>query len=95
MGELSRVTVEVPKDLAERLNRRAADRQETPEALLGEALAQWLDRADEEDRLLDIALAEADAGLVVDHERVVAWIASLGTDNPMPMPKPYAPADKE
>ena len=33
------------------------------------------------------ALADVDAGRVVDHEAMLAWADSLGTDNPLPLPE--------
>jgi predicted transcriptional regulator len=37
------------------------------------------------------ALAEADAGLVVDSAEVDRWLDSLGTDQELPMPEPKRP----
>ena len=31
-------------------------------------------------------LADVDAGRLIDHECVLAWVDSLGTDNPLPPP---------
>lgn len=42
----------------------------------------------EEERLAREALADVDAGRVVDHEAVVAWAESLGTDCPVLAPCP-------
>jgi predicted transcriptional regulator len=33
-------------------------------------------------------LAQANAGDLVDHDRAAAYLMSLGTDHPLPMPKP-------
>ena len=43
---------------------------------------------EEEARLDALADAEIDAGLFVTHERVVEWLESLRTPNPLPRPKP-------
>jgi predicted transcriptional regulator len=45
--------------------------------------------AEEEDFIQDVelAIAEADAGQVVDHEVAAAYLRSLGTDSPLPMPR--------
>jgi predicted transcriptional regulator len=32
------------------------------------------------------ALADVDAGRLIDHEHVVAWAERLSTDNPLPAP---------
>lgn len=34
------------------------------------------------------ALADVEEGRVIDNDTALAWIESLGTDNPLPMPKP-------
>jgi predicted transcriptional regulator len=33
------------------------------------------------------ALADVDAGQVIDHQAVQAWADSLDTDNPLPLPR--------
>jgi predicted transcriptional regulator len=44
---------------------------------------------EEERHLLTLeALADVDAGRVIDHAEVKAWAASLGTANPLPAPRP-------
>lgn len=45
-----------------------------------QALTAWLDQEEERERLTQEALADVDAGLVVDHQAVQAWADSLGTD---------------
>lgn len=42
----------------------------------------------EQERLTWEALADVDAGRVVDHEAVVDWAESLGTDCPISAPSP-------
>lgn len=34
------------------------------------------------------SLAQVEAGLVISAEAMKAWVASLGTDNPLPLPQP-------
>jgi predicted transcriptional regulator len=44
---------------------------------------------EEERHLLTLeALADVDAGRVVDHAEVRAWVNSLGTATPLPVPRP-------
>ncbi|MEW9682576.1 CopG family transcriptional regulator [Pseudomonas sp. TE50-2] len=38
-------------------------------------------------RLTSEALADVDAGCVIDHQAVKAWVDSLGTDTPLPAPQ--------
>lgn len=43
---------------------------------------------EEQYRLTLEGLADVDAGRIVDHTAAHAWIASLRTDHPLPLPKP-------
>lgn len=51
--------------------------------------SELFDEADSEaDRAsLQRALADIEAGRVVSNEAVMRWVASWGTDNPLPRPK--------
>lgn len=49
--------------------------------------ANWIARADERDELTQEALADVDAGHVIDHQAVLAWSGSLGSDQPLPVPR--------
>lgn len=51
--------------------------------------ADLFDEIDEEaDRAsFERGLADLKAGRVVSHEAVMRWVASWGTDNPLPRPK--------
>ena len=53
------------------------------------ALSAWLDAEEERDRLTREALADADAGLVIDHQAGQAWANGLGTDDPLPVPRSW------
>ena len=45
-------------------------------------------KREEERRLLTLqALADVDAGRVIDHRSVQAWAESIGTDKPLPQPQ--------
>jgi predicted transcriptional regulator len=45
-----------------------------------------LDQEEERSRLTREALADVDAGRVVDHQAVQAWAESLSTESPLPVP---------
>ena len=47
----------------------------------------WIAQEEERDRLTQEALADVDAGLVIDPLAVQAWADSLGTDQPLPLPR--------
>jgi predicted transcriptional regulator len=52
-----------------------------------QALSTWIAQEEERDRLTQEALADVDAGLVIDPLAVQAWADSLGTDQPLPLPR--------
>ena len=52
----------------------------------------WLSNDEEIADLTREALADVDAGLVVDHPLVEAWAESLGTATPSTLPTPTRPA---
>jgi predicted transcriptional regulator len=47
----------------------------------------WIDMEEERKHLTKEALADVDAGRVIDHHAVQAWAASLDTDKPLPVPR--------
>jgi len=49
-----------------------------------QALIAWIDQEEERNRLTLEALADVDAGLVIDHQAVQAC---LSTDDPLPVPR--------
>ena len=71
-----------------RLDNLASVTQQSAAQLANEALLNYL--AEEEDFVADITagLAEADAGELVDGDRVMEYIQSLWTETPLPEPKP-------
>ncbi|MGO1502031.1 MAG: CopG family transcriptional regulator [Marinobacter sp.] len=51
------------------------------------SMADWNACADERDQLTQEALANVDAGQVTDHQAVLAWADSLGSDQPLSVPR--------
>lgn len=81
------VTAHVPEDMAARVD-AAVDRLERSKNwIVKQALADWLDQEEERSRLTREALADVDAGRVIDHQTVQAWAESLATDSPQPVPR--------
>ncbi len=80
------LTTHVPAALAEKVDAMAL-RLERPRGwIVKQALAAWVDQEDERHRMTLEALADVDAGRLIDHRRVQAWAESLGTDAPLPPP---------
>jgi predicted transcriptional regulator len=80
------ITAHVPGPLAKKVDEMATSLERSRGWIVKEALVAWV--AQEEERLqwtLD-ALADVEAGRVVDHEAVSAWAASLESATPLPLP---------
>lgn len=81
------LTAHIPLPLAEKVDLMAA-RLERPRGwIMKQALSAWIDQEEERSRLTREALADVDAGRVIDHQAVQAWADSLGTDQPLPTPR--------
>ena len=71
--------LELPAGLVDRLDRLAEQLQQSPQDLAAAVLEGFLDHEEREGKKLDEALADADAGRVIEHARVAAWLRSWGT----------------
>jgi predicted transcriptional regulator len=81
------VTAHVPLDLAEKVDELAHRLERSRGWIVKQALADWVDLEEERRRLTLEALADVDAGRIIDHEEVQRWADSLSSDNPLPLPK--------
>jgi len=82
------LTAHVPLPLAEKVDQLAERLERSHGWIVEQALAAWVDQQEERRRLTLEALADVDAGRVIDHQAVRAWADSLGTANPLPPPLP-------
>jgi len=74
------LTAHVPLSLAEKVDRMAERLERSRGWIMKQALSAWLDQEEERERLTREALADVDAGRVVDHRAVQAWADSLSSD---------------
>lgn len=81
------LTAHVPLPLAEKVDLMAERLDRSRGWIVKQALSAWLDQEEERERLSREALADVDAGRVIDHQAVQAWADSLGTDEPLPAPR--------
>lgn len=81
------LTAHVPLPLAEKVDLMAERLERSRGWIIKQALAAWLDQEEKRERLTREALADVDAGLVVDHQAVQAWADSLSTEEPLPLPR--------
>lgn len=85
-GKTRSVTAHVPVELAKRVDEIAERLERSKNWIVKQALCDWLDQEEERSRLTREALADVDAGSVIDHQSVQAWAESLSTDTPLPVP---------
>ncbi len=81
------LTAHVPLPLAEKVDQMAARLDRSRGWIMKQALSAWLGQEEERERLTREALADVDAGHIIDHQAVQAWADSLGTDKPLPVPR--------
>ncbi|MCC6310359.1 MAG: ribbon-helix-helix protein, CopG family [Trueperaceae bacterium] len=80
------LTAHVPLALADKVDAMAARLERSRGWVMKQALAAWVDLEEERHRLTLEALADVDAGYVIDDKAIRAWAQSLGTDKPLPPP---------
>lgn len=80
------LTAHVPLPLAEKVEAMAARLERSRGWVMKQALAAWVDQEEERHRMTFEALADVDAGRVIDHQAVQAWADSLTSRKPLPPP---------
>jgi predicted transcriptional regulator len=86
-AETKVLTAHVPLVLAEKIDQIAARIERSRGWIVKQALSAWIDQEEERSRLTREALADVDAGRVIDHQAVQAWADSLDTASPLPVPR--------
>src|SRR3546814_17249181 len=73
------LTAHVPLGLAEKVEAMASRLERSRGWVVTQALAAWVDQEEERQRMTLEALEDVDAGRVIDHQAITAWVDSLGT----------------
>ncbi len=81
------LTAHIPLSLAEKVDLMAERLERSRGWIMKQALTAWLDQEEERERLTREALLDVDADRVIDHQAVQAWADSLGSDEPLPVPR--------
>lgn len=81
------VTAHVSVSLAEKVDLAAERLERSRGWIVKQALSAWIAQEEERDRLTHEALADVDAGRIIDHHAVQAWADSLGKEEPLPQPR--------
>ena len=83
-------SVRMPDDILQRLDATAARLRRSKGWIINDAVREYLEREDLRQRRNEEtreALAELEAGQVVDGEEVLAWVDSWGTENEREPPR--------
>jgi RHH-type rel operon transcriptional repressor/antitoxin RelB len=72
----------------DRLDRLAGALKRDRSFLINEAIEQYLELSDWQEAQIRAGIEEADRGETVPHDEAAAWLRSLGTEDPLPMPEP-------
>ena len=81
------LTAHVPLPLAEKVDEMATRLERSRGRIVKQALSAWIAQEEERRQLTLEALADVDAGRVIDHQAVQAWADSLDSDYPLPAPR--------
>jgi predicted transcriptional regulator len=81
------LTAHVPVQMAEKVDQIAGRLERSRGWIMKQALSAWIDQEEERNRLTREALADVDAGHVIDHQAVQAWADSLDSDTPLDVPR--------
>jgi len=82
------LSVRVPEALKEQLDYLARATKRSKAYLAAEALDDYVKKNAWRARELHAALLEADKGIFISHEAMLAWADSLGSGAELPAPKP-------
>ncbi len=81
------LTAHIPLQMADKVDQMAKRLERSRGWIMKQALSAWIDQEEERSRLTREALADVEAGRVIDHQSVQAWADSLDSDNPMDVPR--------
>lgn len=81
------LTAQVPVSLAGKVDQAANRLERSRGWIVKQAISAWIAQEEERDRLTHEALADVDAGRVIDHRAVQKWADSLSAEEPLPLPR--------
>lgn len=81
-------SIRIDSKIKSRLEKEAKRRDRTVSFIANRAIKSYFEELDRVQRELEEAFAEVDKGVFISGEKVHAWMASWGTENELPLPKP-------
>ena len=86
MAKSAPLRVELDDDLDRRLSEVAEVMDQPKTALIEQAVRDFLELRDWQDRAIDEGLRAAEEGRVFEHDDIAEWVASWDTSSERPMP---------
>ena len=87
MSQSTTLTIRLDKDIKDRLEVSAKHQKRSKSFLAVEAIEHYLDLQQWQEQRIREALASAECGEGVEHEEVMSWINSWGSEDELPMPR--------
>jgi predicted transcriptional regulator len=87
MGKTAPVSIRLDPELNDRVGSIAAALDRPKSWVIEQAVKDFISIQEWQLTAIDAGMAAADAGRVVDHDEVVAWVRSWGRPDERPMPK--------
>ncbi len=81
------LSAQVPEPLAAKVDTLAKRMDRSRGWVVTQALAAWVEQEEERYGLTLEALADVNAGRLIEHAEVKAWAESLATAQPLPLPE--------
>jgi predicted transcriptional regulator len=87
MSSRATVTFHTSPEVKARLDVLASRTRRSKSFLTNEAVERYLSEEEDFIRDVELGLAEADSGQALEHDSAASYLRSLGTANPLPIPK--------
>jgi predicted transcriptional regulator len=86
MTKAASLSLELDGDLDRRLSEVAEEMDQPKGAVIEQALRNFLELRDWQDRAIEEGLRAAEEGRVFEHDEVAKWVESWGQPNELPRP---------
>jgi len=86
MTKVASLSIELDGDLDRRLSEIAEGMDQPKTAVIEQALRNFIELRDWQDRAIDEGLRAAEEGRVFEHDEVAKWVESWGLPNELPRP---------
>jgi predicted transcriptional regulator len=86
MNKMPPLSVQLDTAVSERLTAVAAALQKPESWVVEQAIKDFIDLREWQMAAIDEGVRQADAGQLISHDKVVAWVESWGRPDELPMP---------